>query len=341
MQFLSEYGLFLLKAVTLVASILIMVAGATAIASKAKEKAKDKLNVRSLREKFEDMAEIMSDTILGKKAFKNFEAQQKEKFKTRKKELNASDTPLKRIFVVNFHGDIQASAVRGLREEVTAILTVANSQDEVLIRIESGGGTPHGYGLAASQLERIKQRGIPLVAAVDKVAASGGYLMASVADRIIAAPFAIIGSVGVIAQLPNFHRLLKKHNIDYEQISAGEYKRTLTVFGENTKKGREKFQEQVEELHEIFKGAITRHRPFVNISEIATGETWLGTRAIELKLVDELMTSDDYLLNANDHADLFEISYTRKKSMGEKLAGNVAACVDKIYEKFRSKSEEI
>jgi len=341
MEFLAEYGLFLLKAVTLVASILLVVAGVTVIASRAKEKVNDNLTIRSLREKFYDIAEEMSENVLGKQALKKFTSEQKEKDKTRKKEFNDADNPLKRIFVLKFHGDIKASAVRTLREEVTAILSVATPNDEVFVRIESGGGTVHGYGLAASQLERIKQRSITLTAAVDKVAASGGYLMASVADRIIAAPFAIIGSVGVIAQLPNFHRFLKKHNIDYEQISAGEYKRTLSVFGENTKKGREKFQEQIEEVHQLFKDAIARHRPFVDISKIATGEIWLATRALELQLVDELMTSDDFLMKANDTAELFEISYERKKALSEKIASNVSSCIEKIMEKFQSSSDSI
>ena len=108
------------------------------------------------------------------------------------------------------------------------------------------------YGLAASQMQRIRDKKLKLTVCVDKVAASGGYMMAVVADKIIAAPFAVLGSIGVLAQVPNFHRLLKKHDVDFEMLTAGKYKRTLTMFGENTDKGREKFQEDIEDTHVLF-----------------------------------------------------------------------------------------
>jgi serine protease SohB len=203
--------------------------------------------------------------------------------------------------------------VASLREEVTAVLTAAQAEDEVIVRLESAGGLVHGYGLAASQLLRIRDRRLKLTVAVDKVAASGGYMMACVADRIIAAPFAILGSIGVIAQLPNFNRLLKKHDVDFEQFMAGEHKRTVTLFGENTDKGRQKFQEEIEDVHALFKDFVKTHRPQVDLERVATGEHWFGARALESRLVDELRTSDDVLLDASASADLYEVVYTGKK----------------------------
>jgi serine protease SohB len=227
------------------------------------------------------------------------------------------------LFVLDFKGDIRASATASLREEVSALLAVALDQDQVLLRLENPGGMVHEHGLAASQLVRIKQRGLRLLVAVDKVAASGGYLMACVADHIIAAPFAVVGSIGVLAQMPNFNRLLEDKGIDFEQLTAGRYKRTLTLFGKNTEEGREKLQEELEDVHELFKGQIQAYRPQVDIQTIATGEHWYGLRALDLKLVDEVRTSDDFLLAAAKERDLYHLSYKRRRSFPERLMGGV------------------
>jgi serine protease SohB len=176
---------------------------------------------------------------------------------------------------------------------------------------------------------RVRERNIPLTVAVDKVAASGGYMMACVANKIIAAPFSIVGSIGVVAQIPNFHRLLKKHDIDFEQFTAGEFKRTVTMFGENTEEGRVKFRKEVEDIHLLFKDFITQHRPKVDIASVSTGEHWPGIRALENQLVDELKTSDDYLLENSKDADLFEIKYSTKKSLWEKLGFQMQQLYDK------------
>jgi serine protease SohB len=214
---------------------------------------------------------------------------------------------------------MRATEVKNLREEVTAILTSARPQDEVFVSIESGGGYANAYGLGASQLQRIKDRNIKLTVAVDRVAASGGYLMACVADKIIAAPFAIIGSIGVVGQLPNFSKLLKEKHVDYELLTSGKYKRTLTMFGENTEDGRNKFQQDINELHEIFKVFIKDHRN-VDIDKVGTGEYWCAIKAKELNLVDELMTSDEYLMKESADSDIFEIKYNPKKTLGERFA---------------------
>ncbi len=226
----------------------------------------------------------------------------------------------KRYFVLDFNGDVRASEVDLLREEISAILSFATSDDEIVLRLDSAGGMVHSYGLAASQLERIKAAKIKLTICVDEVAASGGYMMACIADRLIAAPFAILGSIGVVAQLPNFHRVLKKHGVDYETFTAGEYKRTVTMFGENTEKGKEKFIEEIQDTHLLFKEFVAQARPSIDIDKVATGEVWFGKRAIEHKLVDELNTSDDFLMNACQTADVYQVRYELRKSFGDRLS---------------------
>lgn len=314
MEFLTHYGLFLAKAITVVAAILATTAGLVALSARARRGTKDRIEVKHLNQRYENMAQALEAAILPKKALKPV-------LKARKRQHKAEQRAGRpqRIFVLNFHGNVMASALSSLREEITAVLTVMTPQDEVFLRLESGGGLVHAYGLAASQLLRIKARGIPLTVAVDRVAASGGYMMASVADRLIAAPFAVVGSIGVVAQIPNFHRLLKKSDIDYEQITAGEYKRTLTLFGENTEKARDKVRQEVEDAHGLFKDFIKEHRGQLDLDRVATGEYWFGARALELKLVDELRTSDDYLMEASQSADLYEVTYTSHKPLTARL----------------------
>ena len=309
MEFLSEYGMFLAKALTLVAAVLVVVGGIVLLArhGEGRSESRGRLDVRHLNGTYDNMALALRTATLPKKALKQYRKERKAREKQRDK------TERRRVFVLSFHGDLRATAVASLREEVTAVLTVAQPDDEVVLRLESAGGLVHGYGLAAAQLLRFRDRQVKLTAAVDKVAASGGYMMACVADRILAAPFAVVGSIGVIAQLPNFNRLLKKNDVDYEQFMAGEFKRTVTIFGENTDQGRHKFQEEIEDTHELFKDFVRTHRPSVDLERVATGEHWFGARALDSRLVDELRTSDDYLLAASNDAELYEVTYTGKK----------------------------
>lgn len=218
------------------------------------------------------------------------------------------------MFVIDFDGSTDCNEVEYLRRAVNLLADEISEGDEVVVRLTSPGGTVNGYGLAASQLERLKRNGAKLTVAVDEVAASGGYLMACVADNLIAAPFAYIGSIGVVMELPNFHRLMKKYDVDYEQITAGEYKRTLSTFGENTEQAREKCREELRQIHGIFKSHVARFRKNVDIEKLATGEVWLASEAKELGLVDELMTSDEYIIkNMDNFAAVFNVSYTEKK----------------------------
>ena len=230
----------------------------------------------------------------------------------------------RRVFVLSFNGDLAASAVDNLRLEISAVLGAANEGDEVVVRVESAGGTVHGYGLGASQLARVRGRGVALTVAVDKVAASGGYLMAAVADRILAAPFAIVGSIGVVAQVPNVHRLLKKHDVDVEVLTAGRFKRTLDFLGENTEEGREKLRQELEDVHALFQEYVGSWRPKVDLETVSTGEAWHGQRALDHALVDELVTSDEYLARACENSDVFEVSWVQPKRPIERLLGQAA-----------------
>lgn len=312
MEFLFEYGMFLAKTLTLVLAVgaVIMMLVIATVKPRAR---KGELFFDDLSADYQALQADLQQQILDKKAYKLWQ-----------KSVSKAMSPEKKLFVIDFTGSMDAHEVDALREEVTAVLAVAQPEDAVLLRLESGGGVVHGYGLGASQLERLRQQHIPLTVAVDKVAASGGYMMACIADKIIAAPFAIIGSIGVIAQLPNFNRLLKKNHIDFEQFTAGEFKRTVTVFGENTDKGRQKFQQELEDTHVLFKQFVQRHRQQMDIDEVATGEHWFGYQALELKLVDALSTSDDYLLSQLKERQVFKVHYRIRKTLAEK-AGLAAA----------------
>ena len=328
MEFFSEYGMFLAKTVTVIVAIAVTVLLIVFLSRRSRGQARDALEIKKLNDRYDEMARALNAGMLHKSKVKQFLKQEKRKHRERYKGRK-DGIARKRIFVVDFHGDIRASAVSSLREEITAILTVANERDEVFVRLESGGGVVHGYGLAASQLTRIREKNIPLTVAVDKVAASGGYMMACVGNRILAAPFAIIGSIGVVAQIPNFNRVLKKHDIDFEQFTAGEFKRTVTVFGENTEEGKAKFHEEIEDIHSLFKDFIVRHRPNVDIGKVSTGESWPGLRALENNLVDELKTSDDYLLENSRHADIYQVSYKSRKPFMEKLGFQMQRLFDR------------
>lgn len=322
MEFFADYGYFLARFMTVVVILSIIAAVVLLVIMKSRHGLDGHLNITSINQRFENMNLMLQSQLLQKNEFRKVLKEHKQKHKQKQKKSakkTGEEKPRKRIFVIDFKGDLRATEVASLREEITAILTVARPLDEIVARVESAGGTVHGYGLAASQLRRIRDRNIPLTVAVDKVAASGGYMMACVGSTIIAAPFAIIGSVGVLAQLPNFNRFLKKHDIDFEQLSAGEYKRTLSLFGENTDELREKMQEELEETHELFKAFIRENREQVDIDAIATGEHWYGKKALDLKLVDKLQTSDDYLSESSETADIYEVDYVRKKSLPEKF----------------------
>ncbi|MDI7459392.1 protease SohB [Cronobacter sakazakii] len=336
MNLLAEYGLFLAKIVTVVVAIAIVIA-LIANLTQRKKAQRGELRVTRLGEEYKEMKEEVAAALLDPHQHKQWHKNQKKKnkqeakaAKARAKRGDAAPAGKPTLYVLDFKGSIDAHEVSALREEVTAVLAVEKPADEVLVRLESPGGVVHGYGLAASQLQRLRERQIPLTIAVDKVAASGGYMMACVANNIVAAPFAIIGSIGVVAQIPNFNRLLKRNDIDIELHTAGQYKRTLTLLGENTEEGREKFREDLNETHHLFKEFVHSMRPSLDIDAVATGEHWYGVQAKEKGLVDEISTSDDLIIARMAEREVVSLRYMQRKRLMDRFTGSAAQSLDRL-----------
>lgn len=337
LEFLYEYGMFLAKALTIVVAIVAVII--VVLASTVKHKSeKGELRITNLTEELDELKHSLKEQLLTKKQFKAYEKHLKAEEKVKEK---AEEDTKGKVFVIDFKGSIDAAEVASLREEISAILTIAEKGDEVVVNVESGGGMVHGYGLASSQLDRLRQANIPLTICVDKVAASGGYMMACVANKVYAAPFAIVGSIGVVAQLPNFNRLLKKHEIDYEQHTAGDFKRTLTVFGENTDEGRQKFQQELEETHELFKAFVGKYRPELDLARVATGEHWYGQQAIDLGLIDAISTSDDVLMQLAAQRTVYKLRYQVRKKLADKIAHGASLSVNAIFNRLVEKNRPL
>ena len=346
MEFLFEYGLFFAKVATLLVAFVVVVSVVVGASQKNKYgEGRGHLEITPLNQQFEDLKDTMliatTDESLQKAEEKKLTKAKKkllsEQKKTAKNVSESDAIKRNKVYVLNFDGNISASAVGHLREEITAVLTQATPNDEVLLKLESAGGMVHSYGLASSQLDRLRKKNVPLTVCVDKVAASGGYMMACVADKILAAPFAIIGSIGVVAQMPNCNKVLKKHDVEFELLTAGEHKRTLTMFGENTEKGREKFIEELEETHQLFKEYVSTRRPQIDINKIATGEIWYGSRAKDIKLIDDVQTSDEYLVSRIEDADVFEVAYVFKKKLHQRLGIAAEESADRLLVKWWSR----
>ena len=339
MEFLTEYGLFLAKTVTLALAVLFVFILILSNAARHKGDGRDKGTIHVLN--LNDEMDFMKDEIRHEVLDPDFmKAEHKAEKKREKGERKArakdpvSVPEKKRIYVLDFDGDTHASQVDELRHVITAVLGVVRPElDEVLLRLESPGGMVHAYGLAASQLARLRKRKVALTICVDKVAASGGYMMACIANKLLAAPFAYIGSIGVLVQLPNVHRLLKDNKVDFEMITAGEYKRTLTTFGENTDKDREKVQQDVDEMHTLFKDFIHEFRPALDIATVATGEVWTGTQALANGLIDAIDTSDEWLLEQSKDAELYAVSWEHKRKFAEKLSSWLEGAMGKTAQK--------
>ena len=351
MTYFYEYLTFLAETVTVVVALLVIISAVVSIGMR-QQAVHDKghLQVTRLNDQIKGLRHALESKVLPKDTVKK---QHKREAKAEQQAVKAESAKLKeqakaddghdeaaasaRVYVLRFEGDLRASHVDHLRLEVSALMTMATPADEVVVCVESPGGMVHGYGLAASQLSRIREHGIPLTACVDKVAASGGYMMAAVADKLIAAPFAMVGSIGVVAQIPNVHRWLKKNDVDVEVLTAGKYKRTLTVLGENTDEGRQKFVEELEDVHALFQEFVADNRPDLDIERVATGEAWYGKRALELKLVDELATSDEYLMRCCENRDVYELKWVVQQKPIEKLFGKAHTLLDQISDTIGSK----
>ncbi|EKP2732442.1 protease SohB [Escherichia coli] len=331
MELLSEYGLFLAKIVTVVLAIAAIAAIIVNVAQRNKRQ-RGELRVNNLSEQYKEMKEELAAALMDSHQQKQWHKAQKKKHKQEAKaklgEVATDSKP--RVWVLDFKGSMDAHEVNSLREEITAVLAAFKPQDQVVLRLESPGGMVHGYGLAASQLQRLRDKNIPLTVTVDKVAASGGYMMACVADKIVSAPFAIVGSIGVVAQMPNFNRFLKSKDIDIELHTAGQYKRTLTLLGENTEEGREKFREGLNETHQLFKDFVKRMRPSLDIEQVATGEHWYGQQAVEKGLVDEINTSDEVILSLMEGREVVNVRYMQRKRLIDRFTGSAAESADRL-----------
>jgi len=335
-EFFFMYGLFIAKVITGLIALVFIVA---IIGSGRKKEEDSELKVTNLNKKYNDLQNKIMQAVMDKKEFKQLYKKQSKENKKNNKLAQTNPTKPK-LFVLEFDGDIKASEVATMRDEVTALLSVAEPQDEVLMKLDNSGGIVHEHGLAASQLQRIKDAKLNITVSVDKVAASGGYMMACVADKIVAAPFSILGSIGVLAQLPNFNRLLDKAGVDFEQHTAGEYKRTVTMFGKNTDKEREKLKIDLQETHKLFRDFVIQHRPKLDIEKVATGEHWYGTQALELNLVDEIKTSDEFLVEALDTYDIFQIEMLQKKGFQEKVFGGLFASFNSLRNALANEQKE-
>jgi len=323
LEIFLEYGLFLLKVITVLISVIVLI---SFVAASKKSNTSEGLEIENLNEKYKGLSDSLNKAVMEKDEWKKKQKSEKAIAKKNKKKK----TRKPKAYILDFIGDIKASAVPSLREEVTAILDIAKRNDQIVLRLDNHGGVVHEHGLAASQLARIRQKKIHLTVVVDKVAASGGYLMASVANKIYAAPFAILGSIGVIAQLPNFNRLLDNYGVDFEQITAGQYKRNVTMFGKNTDEDREKLKDQLEEIHELFKSSVNEYRPQLDLERVATGEHWYGSKALELGLIDEIKTSDELLIEMAKKYEIFSVKLKLKKPLKKRLLSNIDSLLEKV-----------
>ena len=323
LEIFLEYGLFLLKVITVLISVIVLI---SFVAASKKSNTSEVLEIENLNEKYKGLSDSLNKAVMKKDEWKKKQKSEKAIAKKNKKKK----TRKPKAYILDFIGDIKASAVPSLREEVTAILDIAKRNDQIVLRLDNHGGVVHEHGLAASQLARIRQKKIHLTVVVDKVAASGGYLMASVANKIYAAPFAILGSIGVIAQLPNFNRLLDNYGVDFEQITAGQYKRNVTMFGKNTDEDREKLKDQLEEIHELFKSSVNEYRPQLDLERVATGEHWYGSKALELGLIDEIKTSDELLIEMAKKYEIFSVKLKVKKPLKKRLLSNIDSLLEKV-----------
>lgn len=328
MEWWSLYSLFAAKVATfLVALIVVLIMIARARAAGRQRGGEASLSIKERKERFQPRQHQLQSVRMSDGEYKRWEKQQRKEEKARLKE-NQSEQPV--VWVLDFDGDLQASGTDEMAEEITSLIDGARKGDEVVLRLESGGGLVHAYGLAAAQLDRLRDAGLKLTVCVDRVAASGGYMMACCADHLIAAPFAVIGSIGVVAQVPNVHRLLKKHDVDVELLTAGEHKRTLTMLGENTEEGRRKFLEDLVDTHTLFKQHVQHRRPMLNIDQVADGDIWYGQQAVDMGLIDGVQTSEGYLLQrAHEGVDIFEVSLTSPRSLVSRLAHGAESTVQR------------
>lgn len=342
MELLADYGLFLLQTVTIVLAVIAVIVVSSKISGGGDEQ-KGAIKITDLSKKFADQSKYVKTVLDDALAQEKLSLIDRIKKRLNKSSQTTSETPSKKekiAIVIEFKGDMKASQVANLRQEVTAILAMERKPDQVVIKLTSPGGLVHTYGLASSQLSRLREAQIPVSACVDTVAASGGYMMAVCAERIIAAPFAVLGSIGVVAQIPNIHRFLKNRDVDVELHTAGANKRTLTMLGENTPEGRRKFREDLEQTHLLFKAWIAERRPNLDLDAVADGSIFYGTDALTKGLCDEIATSDDVLLGLSTDHHLFALKWVEKKSLAARLSRDASGAIVDQVDQYINRSNQ-
>ena len=342
MELLADYGLFLLQTVTIVLAVIAVIAISSKV-SGGGDGPKGAIKITDLSKTFADQSKYVKTVVDDALAQERVSLIDRIKKRLRKPPKKTTETPSKKekvAVVIEFKGDMKASQVANLREEVSAILSMERKPDQIVIKLTSAGGLVHTYGLASSQLTRLREAQIPVNACVDTVAASGGYMMAVCAERIIAAPFAVLGSIGVVAQIPNIHRFLKNRDVDVELHTAGANKRTLTMLGENTPEGRRKFKEDLEQTHLLFKAWIAKRRPNLDINAVADGSIFYGTDALTKGLCDEIATSDDVLLELSADHHLFALKWIEKKSLTARLSRDASGAIVDQMDHYINRSNQ-
>lgn len=304
---LTSYAIFFLKIITIIILLLTTIIICLILIT---NKDNNYIKIKNINKKYITLKKLFLSKISKKIERKNLI-----------KEENLTKT--KNLFVLHFNGDINASDINNLKDILSIIILNKTHVDEVLIKLTSNGGIVTNYGLAASQLKRLKNENINLTISIDTIAASGGYMMACVANKIIASHFSIIGSIGVLGIIPNINKILTKNNIEIEYHTSGKYKKTLSIIGENTEIGRKKFIESLENTHFLFKNFVKENRSQINIEEIATGEYWYGVDALKLNLIDKIQTSDEYIIENLNNANIYEIKLSEKINIKNKIKENI------------------
>ncbi|CAB3976441.1 protease SohB [Candidatus Azoamicus ciliaticola] len=308
---LTDYTIFFLKIITIIILLLLTIITCLII---IKNKDNKYIEIKNINKKYITLKKMFLSEILKKTEKKNI-------IKNINKEEKIIKT--KNLFILNFNGDINASDINNLKDILSILILNKKYVDEVLIKLTSNGGIVTNYGLAATQLKRLKNENINLTISIDTIAASGGYMMACVANKIIASHFSIIGSIGVLGIIPNINKMLNKNNIEIEYHTSGKYKKTLSVIGENTEIGRKKFIESLENTHFLFKNFVKENRSQINIDEIATGEYWYGIDALKLNLIDKIQTSDEYIMENLNNTKIYEIKLNEKTNIKNKIKENI------------------
>jgi protease-4 len=206
----------------------------------------------------------------------------------------------KAIAVIDVKGDILSS------EKVVKEIEKYDEDSSVraiVLRVNSPGG-----GIAQSQeiYKAVKEADKEIIASLGSVAASGGYYISCGADRIIANPGTITGSIGVITTFPKYHQLLKKIGVEWEVIKSGEHKDIGSPYRDMTVEEKRLFQDVIDDLFDQFVEVVSVERdiPKEEVLKLADGRIFSGNQAHELGLVDEIGTFSDAIRIAGERGGI-------------------------------------